>query len=408
MHLYDQIAAYRAEPDRPRLVVGLMSGTSGDGIGAALVETSGVREERRATVVAHGEYPFPPELRNVLFSLYPPNCFDGERLLRAHLALGSALAQAAEHVLETAGASSNQLFVVGLHGPTLYHLLPGADGNEAGFLDVGEAAVVAEQLGVPVVSDLRVADCAAGGSGAPLSAFVDYVLFRDEVTGRAVQNVGGIANVTPLYPKSRLDSLVAYDTGPGNMVIDAVVERITAGQESFDRDGRRAAAGHVHSALLTQLLDHPYFRRVPPKTTGREEFGTGFVDRVFELAGRHGVEGNDLVATVTALTASSIAQSYREHLLPRGRIDEIVLYGGGARNRTLVRMLEEYLPGLRIRMHSEFGVSIEAREALTWAVLADESLLGYPANVPSVSGARHPVVLGKLSVGPAFERGEHS
>lgn len=408
MHVYDQIARYRAEPGRPRLVVGLMSGTSGDGIGAALVETSGVGAERQAKLLAHSENPFPPQLRQQLFDLYPPRRFSGEELMRAHLALGKALAQAATHLLEGAGVPTSRVFVVGVHGPTLYHLLPEAEGDEAGFFDLGEAAIVAEELGVPVVSDLRVADCAAGGRGAPLSAFVDFVLFRDPEVGRSVQNIGGIANVTPLYPDTRLETLISYDTGPGNMVIDAVVERISGGRERFDRDGRRAAAGRVHAGLLADLMDHPYFRRVPPKTTGREEFGSVFAERVFSLAAKHGVEGNDLVATVTGLTVSAIAESYRQHLLPRGRIDEMILYGGGARNLTLVRMLREALPELKIRLHSEYGVPEEAREALTWAVLADESALGYPANVPSVSGARHRVVLGKLSIGPAFHRGDET
>jgi anhydro-N-acetylmuramic acid kinase len=263
-------------------------------------------------------------------------------------------------------------------------------------MEVGEPAIIAERTRTLVVCELRPSDIAAGGHGAPLSAFVDHALFADQVRGRAIQNIGGIANVTYLPPGATLDDILAFDTGPGNMVIDGVVQRLTDGRDAYDADGQWAARGTIHQDLLDELMRYPYIAKSVPKTTGREDFGDPFIEYVLSRAVELEVAHDDLVATVTAFTAACIHAHYERELIPRGRLNEAILYGGGAHNRTLVDMIARRLAPVRVRMHDEFGIPGDAREAVTWAMLADETLAGHAGNVPAASGARHPVVLGKI------------
>ena len=263
-------------------------------------------------------------------------------------------------------------------------------------MEVGEAAMIAERTGAPVICDLRPSDVAAGGHGAPLSAYADYALFVDPACGRAIQNIGGIANVTFIPPAASLNDILSFDTGPGNMVIDGVVQQLTDGRSLFDEDGMCAAQGMVHEALLAELMQHPYLQKHPPKTTGREDFGEPFVGHVLDRARALGLADDDIVATVTAYTAECIQLHYQRELLPRGRLDEMILYGGGAHNKTLLGMIQERIAPIRVRRHEEFGIPGDAREAVTWIILGDETLAGHAGNVPSASGAKHRVVLGKI------------
>jgi anhydro-N-acetylmuramic acid kinase len=370
-----------------------MCGTSHDGVSAAVIETRGYGQQRETRLVHHLVYPYPDTLRNRLFALFPPNGFTAVDLAHLHRDLGMLLSEAALEVTRRADRDPSELASIAVQAPTLYHEPP--DRGLGVHLEVGEAALISERTGAPVVADLRPSDVAAGGHGAPLSAFVDHVLFSHPRLGRAIQNIGGIANVTFLPPGSDLDGVLAFDTGPGNMVMDGVVRALTDGREAFDRDGRRAARGQVQEPLLAELMTHPYLRRRPPKTTGREDFGDPFVELVLKRAREVAMSEDDLLATVTAYTAECIRLHYERELLPRARLDEVVLYGGGARNPTLVGMLRERLR-VPIRLHEEFGIPGEAREAVTWAILGDESLAGRPANVPAATGARHPAVLGKV------------
>lgn len=372
-----------------------MCGTSGDGISAALIATRGYGKDREIRLLSHCIVPYPPSLRERLFRLFPPQAFTAMDLAHVHRELGDLLAEAALEVMRLGRRQPRGVDAIAVQAPTLIHEPPRGDGLGV-HLEVGEAAILSERTGLPVVCDLRPSDMAAGGHGAPLSAFVDYVLFSHPELGRAVQNIGGIANVTYLPPGSDLPAVLAFDTGPGTMVIDGVVRSLTGGREAFDRDGRWAARGSVHAALLEELMRHPYLERRPPKTTGREEFGDPFVAQVLRRASELGVGQDDLVATVTAYTAECIALHYRRELVPLGRLDEVILYGGGAFNPVLVAMIEQRIAPCRLRMHAEFGIPGEAREAVTWAVLADEALAGHPANVPHATGARHPVLLGKV------------
>jgi anhydro-N-acetylmuramic acid kinase len=378
-----------------RLLVGLMCGTSGDGVSAALIATSGYGRDRRLRLLTHSVYPYPQQLRERLFALFPPQRFTAAELAHLHRELGEVLAEASLAIIAAGGHAVADLSAIAIQAPTLFHEPP--DERSLGVhMEIGEAAVVSERTGAVVVGDLRPSDIAAGGHGAPLSAFVDYVLFADESLGRAVQNIGGIANVTFLPAGVTRDAVVCFDTGPGNMLIDGVIAILTNGREQFDQDGQRAARGSVNKPLLAELMQHPYLARRPPKTTGREDFGAHLAEKTVARAQGLGVRDDDLVATVTAFTVESIRLHYERELIPRARLDEIVIYGGGCHNRTLVRMLHEAFAPIPIRFHDQFGIPGDAREAVTWAVLADETLAGQPANLPAASGAGHSVVLGKI------------
>lgn len=384
-----------AEAKASRFLIGLMCGTSGDGVSAALVKTSGYGVDREIELIAYSVLPYPGLLHDQLFRLFPPNRFSVDELAIVHTEFGKLLGSAALEIARQAGIPIEQVTAVVVQAPTIIHLRP-EDGKIGTHIEVGEAAIISEMTGVLVVSDLRPSDVAAGGHGAPLSVFADYVLFAHESLGRAVQNIGGIANVTFIPAGGKMSDLLSFDTGPGNMVIDGVVRILSGGAEEYDRDGVRAGRGKISEAFLSELLDMPYLKLVPPKTTGREEFGDQFVQMFMRRGRELGLSGDDLVATATALTARCIGFHYTNYLIPKSHLDEVILYGGGAHNKTLVKMLESAIAPIRVRMHDEFSIKGDAREAVTWAILGDEAIAGRAANVPATSGARHPVVLGKF------------
>lgn len=387
-------------PTESRLAVGLMSGTSCDGIGASLIRTSNISFERQVEFLAYHYEPFEPEFQKALFKFYPPSSFDSHSLLLAHLELGERFAAAVDRLLAKAGRRPEEVHAAGLHGLTIYHDPPGPHNNgHGGHMEIGEGAIVAQRTGITTVSELRAADLAAGGHGAPLSIYVDYVLFCHPTITRAVQNIGGIANVTGLLAGRSLSELSSFDTGPGNMVIDGVVRHFTGGRAEFDRDGEMAARGRVNERLLAELMQHPHIRKAPPKTTGREDFGEQFAAAVIKRATDLGISPEDVVATVTALTVEAIAFNYQTYLFKSEPVAEVILGGGGTHNKTLVRMLRERLAPARVMTHADFGIPDDAREALTWAVFADEALYGVPANVPNASGAQRKVILGKIIPG---------
>jgi anhydro-N-acetylmuramic acid kinase len=278
-------------------------------------------------------------------------------------------------------------------------------------LQIGEPSVIAQRTGITTVADFRPRDMAAGGEGAPLVPYADYILFNDRRLIRAVQNIGGIANVTFLpacsdavrrssqctYAHTTDKDVLAFDTGPGNMVIDGVMRLITRGRRHYDRDGATAAKGTVHEPLLREMLRHPFLRRRPPKSTGREQFGQQYCEWLYSKARKEGLMPEDAVATATAFTASTIASAYRKFLpaMP----DEMILCGGGAHNATLVRMLQSGLEGVRIRSTDEFGIDVDAKEAVSFAILAYATIRGVPNNLPRVTGASEPVVMGKIVPG---------
>lgn len=396
------------------VVAGVMSGTSADGINVAIVRVEGrggvgggLRSGatasgsagNRITLIGQAEYAYPAKVRNAVLSSMNAQRASVADLSRLNFLLGELYADA---VLEAQRKFRTQVELVGCHGQTLYH-----QGKAQLFLgrkisttwQTGEGSIIAARVGVPVISDFRPADIAAGGKGAPLVPYLDYLWFRDRRIGRVVQNIGGIANLTAITAGVRAERVYAFDTGPGNMVMDAVTHELYGRQ--FDSGGKIAASGTPLEGVLVRLLRRPFFRAKPPKTAGREEFGREFVRMFLRLCGR--ARKQDVVATATALTARSIADAVKEFVLPgmgaRNSFRELILSGGGARNSTLVTMLAEQLVpmGIVVRFSDEFGLPSEAKEAVAFAVLAYETWNRRPSNVPSATGAKQSAVLGKVS-----------
>jgi anhydro-N-acetylmuramic acid kinase len=318
---------------------------------------------------------------------------------RLNFALGELYARAVHDTCRRADIPVESLELIGCHGQTIYH-----EGEPAPFLgmavpntmQIGEAAVLAERTGVPVISDFRPRDIAAGGRGAPLVPYVDYLLYRSRARGRVALNIGGIANVTAIPPGAQHEDVIAFDTGPGNMVADALVSEYTRGKLRFDRGGRIARQGSVNRALLDELLDQPYYRARPPKSAGREQYGAAFAERLLAT----GLPVSDLIATATALTAASIAAGLERFVRPRMRMDELIVSGGGAHNPVIMAHLAAFLPRTALARSSDFGIDVDGKEAIAFAVLAYETWRGRPANLPSATGARRPVILGKLTPQP--------
>ncbi|GIW70873.1 MAG: anhydro-N-acetylmuramic acid kinase [Planctomycetota bacterium] len=373
---------------RERLVVGLMSGTSVDGVDAALVRITGAGPGCGVELLAFYRQPYEASLRERIHA-----AFEGtsRALCELNFLLGEAFAEAALGVIAAAGREPEQIDLIGVSGQTVYHI-PRAGGGVPSTLQLGEASVVAERTGIPCVCDFRTRDVAAGGEGAPLVPYVDYLLFRVAGRVRCLQNIGGIANVTVV--SERLEDLLAFDTGPGNVLIDLVVQALMDDPAAIDEDGAISALGEVDEGLLRELMAHPYLALPPPKSTGRETFGAALGRRLLERY--EPLRLLDLLATVVRFTADSIADAYARFVLPKRRVDEVIVSGGGAHNRTLLARLAERLAPVPVRTLEDLGLSSDAKEAVAFAILANETLAGNPGNVPQATGARHPVVLGKL------------
>ena len=383
------------------IVAGVMSGTSADGINVALVRVEDARRARMSgplkfELIGHAEYPYSSTVRKFVLATMNSQRASVADLARLNFLLGALYADA---ILATLRRFRVKADLVGCHGQTIYH-----QGEAASFLgrklaatwQTGEGAVIAAQVGVPVVSDFRPADMAVGGKGAPLVPYLDFLLYRDAHVGRIVQNIGGIANLTAIQAGASSVQVIAFDTGPGNMLIDAVMERLF--RKPYDCDGRVAASGKVLDRVVADILREPFFRRRPPKTAGREEFGREFAEGFVRRCGR--AVSRDIVATATALTARSIADSVQRLVLKKqDSYREIIVSGGGTRNPTLMTMLAvELRPlGLKIRSSGEFGLPSEAKEAAAFALLAHETWNRRPSNVPSATGAKGPGILGKIS-----------
>ena len=389
-----------------RLAVGLMSGTSMDGIDAALVRLAGPAAQPQVRLLAFITLPYPPEVRHWIMCVAGGEQTTVGEVSQLNFLLGELFANAALRVCRAAQVSARRVSVIGSHGQTIYHqgtLRRGAwpcasTGLEQAVgpntLQIAEPAVIAERTGAPVVADFRTADVAAGGQGAPLVPMVDYLLLRDRRKGTVALNIGGIANVTVIPAGAKPPDVVGFDTGPGNMVSDALVRHFTGKREYYDAGGRVAALGKVNEPLLADALCHPFFSQPPPKSAGREQFGQDFVARHFFTRRRARFE--DLLRTSVELTARTIAGALERFVFPKAKIHRVIVSGGGAHNRLHMTRLAELLPKLAVELSDRYGLPVDAKEAIAFAILADRTLHGLPGNLPSVTGARRAVVLGKI------------
>ncbi len=397
---HDALASVRGYTAREEhLIVGLMTGTSADAVDAVLVRFSGLGLEARHEIVAYRETPFEPALRREVLEVAAAAELAPERLMRLDAALGECFAAAVLELLAGARVDRGRIDAVGSHGQTVRHIPRHRGDGQALTLQLGSAALLAEHSGLTVVSDFRTRDTAAGGEGAPLVPLADWWLFRSPDEARALLNLGGMANVTWLARGGSLSDVLAFDTGPGNAVLDALMSLRSGGRETHDPDGAVAARGRVNEALLAELLEDPFFALPPPRSTGREHFGDGYAVQLLDLGRSLGLSEEDVLATAVELTAASVAAGLQGFIVPRGRPDAVYVSGGGVRNRTLMRALERRIAGVSLQPLAVLGVPPEAKEALAFAFLAHQTLCGLAGNVPSATGAAHPVVLGHITPG---------
>lgn len=379
-----------------RVVAGLMSGTSLDGVDAVVVRLSGSGRGLGVETLAFVNVPYDDGLRGALASACAVETSDVRLLSQLNSRLGHAFADAVEVALEDAGVSAAALDLVGSHGQTVHHVPDAEDCAGAptrSTFQLGDAAVLAARLGAPVVADFRAADIALGGQGAPLVPYLDDVLFASDEETRGLLNLGGIANLTVLPAGAWPEAAYAFDTGPANVLIDALAQRLFG--QRYDLDGALAAAGTPDEALLGALLREPYFRREPPKSTGRELFGPAFVERLVEEGP---ADPHDLLATATMLTARSVYDAYRRFAAQRNPIGRLVASGGGVHNRELMRRLGDLFAPIPVETTAAHGLDPDAKEAVLFAVLAHEWANGVPTSLPAVTGASRAALLGKLAL----------
>ena len=383
-----------------RRIIGIMSGTSLDAIDVAMVR---IRKHGLSATVKlehFRSYPYPPKIRAVVHELFDPKRARIDDICRYDFILGEVFAAAVLRLLKETKIKADTVDLVASAGQTIWHDPQLATVNaDVAWIDhpletrstfaIGQSAVIAERTGIITVGDLRVRDVAAGGQGAPLVPYFDWVLLRHKQRGRCIQNIGGIGNVTYIPPNAKWDDVIAFDTGPGNMIIDELAWVATNGRQTYDVDGTLAAQGRERQDLLEAWMSDSYFSKTPPKTTGRELFGAQFARRILKDA--KGIDLHDLIATATALTAESIARAYRDFIHPRGPVHEVLLAGGGAKNPTLVRMLKERMPKQKLAIYK----ASEAKEAMAMAMIANDSVVGLVTNVAGATGGR-PTVLGKI------------
>jgi anhydro-N-acetylmuramic acid kinase len=378
--------------------IGLMSGTSADGVDAALVKIKGKGLDCKVEVIAFKKFSFQKNLRELIHRVSTPEYGRVDLICQLNFLIGELFAKAAIGVVKEAGYKMKDIDLIGSHGQTIYHM---PEGNPPSTLQIGEPSVIAERTGVTTVADFRTMDIAAGGIGAPLTPFAHYILFKKEGEGVAVNNIGGISNVTFIPPDGDINDVIAFDTGPGNMLIDSMASIISKGKIGYDKDGKMASRGKVNDKLLNKLMSHPFVKKRPPKSTGREEFGYNDALKLYQLAKRDRLSDEDVIATVTRFTTKSIVENYKRFILCKNNISEVIVCGGGAKNPVLLDMLSDELKPVKVKTSDSYGFPPETIESIAFAILGYASIKGIPANLPQVTDAKKRVVLGKV-VGRSF------
>jgi len=379
-----------------------MSGTSADGIDAALVEISGRDEDLKVNLVAFENTSYPDKIRLRIFELFAPQTSTVEKIGYMNFLLGEIYAKAALSVIKKAGLAARDVDIIGSHGQTIFHApqtVTQYGYNISYTVQIGEGAVIALRTGIVCVSDFRVADMAAGGQGAPLVPYTEFLLYGSADKNILLQNIGGIGNITVIPNGCTASQIIAFDTGPGNMVIDGIVEAITGGEKRMDTGGCIAGSGSVNQELLDMLKGDRYFTVPPPKTTGREYFGKEYVNRILRYMKENGITNKDGIATVTYLTAWSIADAYRRFIKESCSADRLIVGGGGSHNPVLIDFIRQEMSmhGVETFIQEDIGFNSDAKEAVAFAILADRAIFGVPNNLPSVTGARSSVMMGKIS-----------
>jgi anhydro-N-acetylmuramic acid kinase len=412
---------------RPLLVLGMMSGTSADGIDAALVRISGKPPNLKIKLRGHVTQNFPAAIREEILRVAEQKPITPGEFSQLHARLGKIYADAALTACKKLKISRTKIDLIGNHGQTIFH--QGTPTNflaakTASALQIGDGSILANLTGITTVSDFRPADIALGGQGAPLVPFADYALYRRPKVGRVALNIGGIANITVIPANAKPSDVLAFDTGPGNMLIDALVSHFTHGRVCYDKDARLASQGKLIPKILETLMKDPYLQQKPPKSTGREYFGAAYVKKLIELGRRYHARPNDLIRTATIFTVLSITDALHRFILPKIKIHQLIVSGGGSNNPLLMAQLAALLtsfpvgarhvyPGslgampalpnseasanIEVLPPSDFGVPIDAKEALAFAVLAYETFHQRPSNLSSATGASGPAILGKIS-----------
>src|SRR5215467_10834006 len=390
-------------PSRAKLVLGMMSGTSADGIDAALVEISGAPPHLKIRFIKHTQQSFAPEIRREILRVAEQNPLTPGELSQLHARLGHVYASAALAACRKFQISPRKIDLIGNHGQTIFH-----QGRSSRFLgkpiastlQLGEGSTIASLTGITTVSDFRPADMAFGGQGAPLVPFADYALYRHRKLGRVSLNIGGIANITVIPANAKLSDVFAFDTGPGNMLIDALVQHFTHGRQRYDKDARLARKGRTgHSPVLSELLTDPYVLQPPPKSTGREYYGASYAKKLLRMGRRYRYSANDLIREATLFTAASIRFGIEAFASPKATVDQIIVSGGGAKNPLIFALLSDFYSanGIKVVKSDRLNVPTDAKEALAFAILAYETFHQRPSNIPTATGAHGPAILGKIS-----------
>jgi anhydro-N-acetylmuramic acid kinase len=388
---------------RPMLVLGLMSGTSADGIDVALARISGSAPNLNAKLLGHFSFHFPSAIRKEILHVAEQQIITAGELSQLNFRLGELFADAALAACRRFRVSPRRVSLIGSHGQTVFHQgrpIPFFGHPTSSTLQIGEPSVIAARTGITTVGDFRPADIAVGGQGAPLVPYADFLLYRHPKLGRVSLNLGGIANITVIPASAKLSQVFAFDTGPANILIDALVSHFTRGRQLFDKNARLAISGHSLPALLDELMRDPYLKLAPPKSTGRENYGHACVQKVLALGRRYRAKPADLIRAATIFTALSVVDALNRFVLPKTKIRQLIVSGGGAHNPLILAQLSAALPGIDVFLSSRLGIPVDAKEAFAFALLAYETFHQRPANIPSATGARRPAILGKISYAP--------
>src|SRR5882724_11315259 len=387
----------------PLLVLGLMSGTSADGIDVALAKISGAPPKLNAKLLNHTSINFRPSLRKEILRVAEQQPLSAGDLSQLNFRLGEVFAEAALAACQRFRIATKKIALIGSHGQTIFHRGQPTTyfgRPTASTLQIGEPSIIAGRTGITTVADFRPADMAQGGQGAPLVPYADYLLYRHPKLGRVSLNLGGIANITVLPRAAKPQQVLAFDTGPANILIDALVSHFTGGRRQFDKNAHLAAQGRGIPALLNELLRDPYLKLPPPKSTGREYYGHAYIKKVLALGRRHRAKPNDLIRAATIFTALSVVDALNRFVLPKTKIHQLIVSGGGAYNPLILAQLSAAFPAIEVLPSSRLGIPEDAKEAFAFALLAYESFHQRPANLPSATGACGPAILGKISYAP--------